>query len=116
MRNRLFNAHYLRAISAIGTPLFTARKPRAGRHGGGRQSGGMLGIVMDQSMRHGLPLTFFGVTAMTATSAADLALKYGTNLIPIQAFAKRARLRHPGGGAGAAHQRRDHDPGNQRQP
>jgi len=92
MRNRLFNAHYLRAISSIGTPLF----PRGSRGLADMvrflKSGGMLGIVMDQSMRHGLPLTFFGVTAMTATSAADLALKYGADLIPIYGIRKENGL------------------------
>ena len=43
-------------------------------------------------MRHGLPLTFFGVTAMTATSAADLALKYGADLIPIYGIRKENGL------------------------
>ncbi len=47
------------------------------------KSGGMLGIVVDQRMIHGLPVTFFGKRALTATSAADLALKYDADLIPI---------------------------------
>lgn len=88
MKNRLFNDHYLQAISAIGTPLF----PRGNRGLAGMvrflRSGGMLGLVMDQHMRHGLPLTFFGVTAMTATSAADLALKYDALLIPLYGIRK----------------------------
>src|SRR5690606_17911680 len=50
MDNRWFNDHYVRAISAIGTPLF----PR-GRRGLADmvkflRSGGMLGMVIDQHM------------------------------------------------------------------
>lgn len=83
MKNPLFNAHYIKAMGHIGEPLF----PR-GPHGLGAmvrflKSGGMLGLVMDQHMRHGEPLTFFGKRAYTATSAADLALKYDAEIIPI---------------------------------
>ncbi|MCB2110775.1 MAG: lysophospholipid acyltransferase family protein [Defluviimonas sp.] len=83
MRNPLFNAHYLKTISAIGTPLF----PR-GQRGMGQmlrflKQGGMLGLLMDQHMAHGAPVTFFGQTARTATSAADLALRYRAELIPV---------------------------------
>tara|TARA_R110002073_G_scaffold229600_1_gene390444 strand:+ start:619 stop:1551 length:933 start_codon:yes stop_codon:yes gene_type:complete len=77
-----FNAHYVRAISRIGTPVF----PR-GRQGLGAmvrflRSGGMLGMVMDQSVSHGEKLRFFGHTAMTSLSATELALKYNALLVP----------------------------------
>lgn len=83
MKNPLFNAHYIKHMGHIGEPLF----PR-GPHGLGAmvrflKSGGMLGLVMDQHMGHGEPLTFFGKRAYTATSAADLALKYDAEIIPI---------------------------------
>ncbi|MGL4281814.1 MAG: lysophospholipid acyltransferase family protein [Albidovulum sp.] len=83
MANPLFNEHYVAAISEIGKPLFP-RGPR-GLSDMVRflKAGGMLGIVMDQRMIHGIPATFFGKRALTATSAADLALKYGADLIPI---------------------------------
>jgi len=82
MTNRHFNDHYVRAISRIGTPLFP--RGRAGlsdmvRH---LRSGGMLGLLVDQRMRHGAPLTFFGHQALTALSAAELALKYDALLVP----------------------------------
>ena len=83
MRNVFFNAHYEAAISRIGTPLF----PR-GRKGLGQmlrflRSGGMTGVLVDQYMRHGAPLQFFGKTAPTALSAAEMALKYNALLVPI---------------------------------
>lgn len=88
MANRHFNEHYVQAISGIGTPLFP--RGRAGlaamvRH---LRSGGMLGMLVDQHMRHGEELTFFGQEALTALSAADLALKYGALLVPTYAVRK----------------------------
>lgn len=88
MANPWFNSHYVKAISGIGTPLFP--RGRAGladmvRH---LRSGGMLGMLVDQRMRHGETLTFFGQAALTALSAADLALKYDALLIPTYAIRK----------------------------
>ncbi|MGL4238855.1 lysophospholipid acyltransferase family protein [Tabrizicola sp.] len=86
MANRYFNEHYVAAISGIGTPLFP--RGRAGmanmvRH---LKSGGMLGLLVDQHMGHGEPLTFFGEQALTALSAAELALKYNALLVPTYAI------------------------------
>src|SRR3989338_1529014 len=58
--NPFFDKHYRRTISAIGTPIF----PR-GRRGLAEmvqhlRAGGLLGILIDQSIEHGAPLTFFG--------------------------------------------------------
>ncbi len=85
MANAGFNEHYVRAISRIGTPLF----PR-GRRGMAEmvrflRGGGMLGMLVDHHMKHGEPLGFFGRAALTATSAADLALKYDALLVPTYA-------------------------------
>lgn len=86
MANRYFNKHYVAAISGIGKPLFP--RGRAGmanmvRH---LKSGGMLGLLVDQHMGHGEPLTFFGAQALTALSAAELALKYDALLVPTYAI------------------------------
>ena len=82
MKNGYFNEHYVRAISQIGTPLFQrGRKGMADmvRH---LRSGGMLGLLIDQHMSHGAELTFFGHRALTALSAAELALKYNALVVP----------------------------------
>lgn len=86
MANRYFNDHYVRAISGIGTPLFP--RGRAGlsdmvKH---LRSGGMLGMLVDQRMGHGEELTFFGRPALTALSAAELALRYDALLVPTYAI------------------------------
>ncbi|MEZ5779898.1 MAG: lysophospholipid acyltransferase family protein [Paracoccaceae bacterium] len=83
MANPLFNAHYLDAISLIGTPLFPRGQRGMGQMVRFLKSGGMLGLLMDQRMSHGERLSFFGKPALTATSAADLALKYAAELIPV---------------------------------
>ncbi|MDR5654518.1 lysophospholipid acyltransferase family protein [Ruixingdingia sedimenti] len=88
MKNPYFNAHYETAIGRIGTPLF----PR-GRQGLAAmvrflREGGMLGMVVDQRMSHGARLTFFGHAALTALSAAEMALKYDALLVPTYAIRK----------------------------
>ena len=85
MKNPYFNDHYVAAISQIGTPLFPRGKKGLGDMVRHLRSGGMLGLLMDQSMRHGAALTFFDQTAMTALSAAELALKYNALVIPTYA-------------------------------
>jgi KDO2-lipid IV(A) lauroyltransferase len=82
LNNRAFNAAYVATISAIGTPLF-----ERGRRGMGEmirflKGGGTLAVLIDQHMGNGAPLTFFGRTAWTATSMAEIALKYGAVVIP----------------------------------
>ncbi len=86
MANTYFNGHYVDAISRIGTPLFP--RGRQGLSGMVRflKSGGMLGLVIDQHMRQGEPLMFFGREARTALSAAELALKYDALLVPTYAI------------------------------
>lgn len=91
MTNRFFNRHYVAALSEIGGPLF----PR-GRQGLAAmirflRKGGMLGMLLDQHMRSGRLLRFFDHEALTALSAAELALKYDALIVPIYA------LRQPDG-------------------
>jgi Kdo2-lipid IVA lauroyltransferase/acyltransferase len=88
MANRYFNDHYVRAISGIGTPLFPRGKAGLGAMVRHLRAGGMLGMVIDQHMDHGEDLKFFGKPALTALSAADLALKYDALLVPTYAVRK----------------------------
>ena len=85
MANPYFNAHYVAAISGIGTPLFQRGREGLGAMVRHLRSGGMLGMLVDQHMRHGEDLTFFGRQARTALSAAELALKYDALLVPTYA-------------------------------
>ena len=81
MANRYFNAHYVQTMAAFGGPIFaTGRAGTAGfvRH---LKSGGLLVLLFDQSAA-GETLDFLGKPAQTALSAAELALRYGADLIP----------------------------------
>lgn len=82
MNNGYFNDHYVAAISKIGTPVF----PRGRRGLSGLlkflRAGNMGGFLIDQYMRDGAALQFFGKPAPTALSAAELALKYDALVVP----------------------------------
>lgn len=83
MNNGFFNDHYVEAISTIGTPVF----PR-GRRGLTElvrflRAGNMSGFLIDQYMREGAALSFFGKPARTALSAVELALKFDALVVPI---------------------------------
>ena len=43
---------------------------------------GVLGVLVDQKMNDGIPAPFFGHTAMTASAAATLALRFGCPVLP----------------------------------
>lgn len=92
MKNAYFNDHYVAAISKIGTPLFP--RGREGLSGMIRflRSGGILGLLIDQRMHHGERLSFFGRDALTAVSAAEMALKYNALVLPAYAFRKENGL------------------------
>lgn len=85
MRNARFNAHYLAAMAAIGQPLFARGRQGLADMVRHLKAGGMLGLLIDQHMRHGARLTFFGLPAATALSAAELALRYDALVIPTYA-------------------------------
>ncbi len=86
LNNEWLNKTYVRAISQTGTPLFS--RDKAGftdmiKH---IKGGGSVALLIDQHMDKGLPVTFFGKTAYTSGSAAQLALKHNRPLIPIYAI------------------------------
>ncbi len=85
MANAFFNEHYVRTMQAFGGPVFP--QGPAGTAGFVRhlKAGGQLVLLFDQHV-HGAPLfPFLGRKAATATSAAQLALRYGADLIPFYA-------------------------------
>jgi KDO2-lipid IV(A) lauroyltransferase len=82
MNNRFFNAHYSAAMERIGTPLLARDKRGMARLIRHVRAGGVTGILIDQYFGKGAPVTFFGQTAPTATSVAEMAIKYGAELIP----------------------------------
>jgi KDO2-lipid IV(A) lauroyltransferase len=82
MANPFFNVHYVRAMETNGKPLF-----EQGRRGMMElvkhlRGGGNVAILMDVHVHGGEELTFFGQPCTTSLVAAELALKYGADLIP----------------------------------
>jgi len=82
-RNPFFERQFRKMIGAISEPIF----PR-GRQGLAAlvrhlRAGGLLGILIDQHQNGAPRLDFLGKPARTATSAAELALKYDCLLVPV---------------------------------
>lgn len=86
MANPYFNAHYVRTIAAIGTPLFEQGQRGMVEMVRHLKSGGIIAIVGDLHVQRGEPLEFFGQTALTSTVPAELALRYNAALIPVYAI------------------------------
>ncbi len=81
-RNKYFNAHYAQTMLAFGGPIF--EQGQRGTSGFVRhlKQGGLLVLLFDQNVIRGESLPFLGRPAATATSAAQLALRYNALLIP----------------------------------
>ena len=82
MDNAFFNEHYVAAISRIGTPLFPRGRKGLADMVRFLKGGGMVGVVLDQSMGDGALLHFFGQEALTALSPAEMALRYDALVVP----------------------------------
>lgn len=88
MKNSFFNEHYVKAMNDIGSPMF-----ERGRHGLAEmlrflRSGGMVGVVLDQSISSAPLLNFMGKPARTALSAAEMALKQNALVVPCYGIRK----------------------------
>ncbi len=83
MRNRLFNARYVAAISRIGTPVFARDRRGLAAMLRFLRGGGMVGMVADHYISHGELMDFMGQPARTALSAAELALRHDALLVPV---------------------------------
>ena len=82
MNNPYFHEFYLNNISTIGQPLFERGRPGLGDMVRHLKSGGFLAALFDVRARQGVQMPFFGQPALTATSMAELALRYDAILVP----------------------------------
>jgi Kdo2-lipid IVA lauroyltransferase/acyltransferase len=82
-RNPYFDRHFAATIRAVSEPLFARGRRGLAELVTHLKSGGALGMLIDQHMGRGTPLTFLGHRALTALSAAELALKYDCLLVPV---------------------------------
>jgi len=82
MTNPYFNAHYAANMHALSGPVF--EQGRRGTMGLLRhiRSGGMGVLLFDIYDSAGVPIDFMGRPAPTLSSAAEIALKTGAELIP----------------------------------
>lgn len=83
MSNAFFNDRYVAAIGSLGKPVFERSRKGLAEMVRFLKSGGIVGMVADHYMKHGLPLDFLGHPAYTAISGAEMALKYNTLVMPI---------------------------------
>jgi Kdo2-lipid IVA lauroyltransferase/acyltransferase len=81
--NPRFDQHYRKTITEIGAPIFPRGRKGLADMVKHLRGGGILGLLHDQAMGHGAALTFFGKTAKTALSAAEMAIRYDCLLIPV---------------------------------
>ncbi len=82
MNNPFFHEFYIKNISTTGTPLFERGRPGLGQMVRHLKEGGTLAALTDVRANSGLPLPFFGHAALTATSMAEMALRYDAILVP----------------------------------
>ena len=85
MNNPYSNAHYIASVEGVGGAAFP--RDRRGLAGFVKtlREGGQGAILIDQFIAQGALLDFLGQPAPTALSAAEMALKYDTLLVPIYA-------------------------------
>ncbi|UYV37508.1 lysophospholipid acyltransferase family protein [Rhodobacteraceae bacterium D3-12] len=86
MNIRQFNDIYVDNISKVGKPLFSRGRRGMAEMMRFLKGGGTLAVLIDQRLNNGVPLQFFGETAYTALSFAELALKYNATVVPCYAI------------------------------
>ncbi|MDU8929294.1 lysophospholipid acyltransferase family protein [Alisedimentitalea sp. MJ-SS2] len=77
-----FNEIYVDSISRVGKPLFSRGRRGMAEMMRFLKGGGTLAVLIDQRLNNGVPLRFFGHTAYTALSFAELAMKYNATVVP----------------------------------
>lgn len=83
MTNPAFNRRYVRAISGIGTPIFARDRDGMAQMLRFLRKGGMVGMVADHYMKHGVLMDFMGKSARTSLAVAEIALKYNALMVPV---------------------------------
>jgi len=77
-----FNDIYVDTISKVGKPLFSRGRRGMAEMMRFLKTGGTLAVLIDQRLNNGVQLQFFGHSAFTALSFAELALKYDAMVVP----------------------------------
>lgn len=85
MKNPAANRRYVETIETVAKPLFPRGSEGMADMIRFVRSGGMLGLLGDHKIATGEVLDFLGKPALTATSAAKMALKYNALMVPLYA-------------------------------
>lgn len=83
MSNPFFNKHYVERIGKISQPLFSTERRGVAQMLRHLAKGGAIGSNSDVYVDNGLRIDFLGKPAPTATTPAELALKFDALLLPI---------------------------------
>lgn len=84
-KNIFYEPHHHRTISAGGTPIFQTGRKGTGKMVRHLKSGGIICLMIDQSVSDGRYLDFLGKPAKTSLAVANLAIRYNALLIPAYA-------------------------------
>ncbi len=93
MANAPFNRHYVAAMEDNARPLFPRTRRGLSDMVRFLRDGHAIALLHDQHFDDGAPLQFFGVTALTTLSPAEMALKYDAPLIPVYTIRQPDGLR-----------------------
>ncbi|WP_323036074.1 lauroyl acyltransferase [Pararhodobacter sp.] len=85
LTNPAANRRYVATIESVAKPLFPRGSEGLADMIRFVRAGGMLGILGDQNFNSGEVLDFLGKPALTAISAAKMALKYNALMVPVYA-------------------------------
>ena len=86
MANPYFNTHYVRSMQINGALLFEQGNKGMREMLRHLKGGGTVAILQDLHVHGGEELSFFGQPAVTSIVTAELALKYGAEIIPFYAI------------------------------
>ena len=81
-RNIFYQPYHHKTISAGGTPIFQTGRKGTGEMVRYLKTGGIICLMIDQSVSDGHYLDFLGKPAKTSISIANIALKYDATIIP----------------------------------
>lgn len=82
MANPYTNAHYARTLTRLSGPVLPQSRRGVAQFARHLGSGGMATLLFDVWTREGQPIPFLGAPALTALSAAELALRFDALLVP----------------------------------
>ena len=91
-RNIFYEPYHNKTISAGGTPIFQTGRKGTGEMVRYLKTGGIICLMIDQSVSDGHYLDFLGKPAKTSLAVANLAIKYNAILVPAYATRKKDKV------------------------